>query len=117
IGNAGTGRTPPSAVSRSPTPDSPIAAATGLSGVGDRKSTRLNSSHRTTSYAVFCLKKKSGKQNHDGDRRDQQHVLLPPTAGQERHVGTGLTFRGQIEIGGLPHIELRLDPFAPLLQA
>src|SRR5207248_10059504 len=25
---------------------------------GDRKSTRLNSSHRTTSYAVFCLKKK-----------------------------------------------------------
>src|SRR5207248_10006019 len=25
----------------------------------DRKSTRLNSSHRTISYAVFCLKKKS----------------------------------------------------------
>src|SRR5437867_7746647 len=25
-------------------------------GVGDRKSTRLNSSHRTISYAVFCLK-------------------------------------------------------------
>src|SRR5437762_10385813 len=24
----------------------------------DRKSTRLNSSHRCTSYAVFCLKKK-----------------------------------------------------------
>src|SRR5437867_10136546 len=24
----------------------------------DRKSTRLNSSHRTSSYAVFCLKKK-----------------------------------------------------------
>src|SRR5207248_9821841 len=29
------------------------------SGKGiDRKSTRLNSSHRTSSYAVFCLKKK-----------------------------------------------------------
>src|SRR5207248_10211095 len=27
-------------------------------GAQDRKSTRLNSSHRTTSYAVFCLKKK-----------------------------------------------------------
>src|SRR5437867_9680934 len=27
-------------------------------GGGDRKSTRLNSSHRTISYAVFCLKKK-----------------------------------------------------------
>src|SRR5437762_6855143 len=28
------------------------------SGSGDRKSTRLNSSHRCISYAVFCLKKK-----------------------------------------------------------
>src|SRR5207248_5480261 len=27
--------------------------------IRDRKSTRLNSSHRTISYAVFCLKKKS----------------------------------------------------------
>src|SRR5207248_11758893 len=27
----------------------------------DRKSTRLNSSHRTISYAVFCLKKKNNK--------------------------------------------------------
>src|SRR5437762_9390200 len=27
-------------------------------GSGDRKSTRLNSSHRCISYAVFCLKKK-----------------------------------------------------------
>src|SRR5690348_17418772 len=30
----------------------------GISG-GDRKSTRLNSSHPSTSYAVFCLKKKN----------------------------------------------------------
>src|SRR5699024_12818196 len=28
-------------------------------GPGDRKSTRLNSSHVSTSYAVFCLKKKT----------------------------------------------------------
>src|SRR5438309_7331481 len=27
-------------------------------GVADRKSTRLNSSHSSISYAVFCLKKK-----------------------------------------------------------
>src|SRR3712207_8828723 len=27
-------------------------------GTGDRKSTRLNSSHANISYAVFCLKKK-----------------------------------------------------------
>src|SRR5437588_9745595 len=29
--------------------------------VGDRKSTRLNSSHTVISYAVFCLKKKKKK--------------------------------------------------------
>src|SRR5690348_17950233 len=29
----------------------------------DRKSTRLNSSHPSISYAVFCLKKKKKKQN------------------------------------------------------
>src|SRR5688572_33060602 len=29
--------------------------------VGDRKSTRLNSSHSQISYAVFCLKKKKKK--------------------------------------------------------
>src|SRR5437773_539872 len=29
--------------------------------IGDRKSTRLNSSHITISYAVFCLKKKKKK--------------------------------------------------------
>src|SRR5699024_12527549 len=28
-------------------------------GTGDRKSTRLNSSHVSISYAVFCLKKKN----------------------------------------------------------
>src|SRR5437762_10119675 len=28
---------------------------------GDRKSTRLNSSHRCISYAVFCLKKKNNQ--------------------------------------------------------
>src|SRR5437867_2145147 len=34
-----------------------------LAGEVDRKSTRLNSSHRTISYAVFCLKKKKKKIN------------------------------------------------------
>src|SRR5437762_4476713 len=31
----------------------------------DRKSTRLNSSHRCISYAVFCLKKKITKSDED----------------------------------------------------
>src|SRR5437763_5440430 len=39
--------------------------AAGLSSRGDRKSTRLNSSHRCISYAVFCLKKK--KQENQSD--------------------------------------------------
>src|SRR5437762_5775605 len=34
------------------------AAAPAISLLLDRKSTRLNSSHRCISYAVFCLKKK-----------------------------------------------------------
>src|SRR2546430_17379093 len=33
-----------------------------LDVVGDRKSTRLNSSHSQISYAVFCLKKKTKNQ-------------------------------------------------------
>src|SRR5690348_2258313 len=31
----------------------------GIGHTGDRKSTRLNSSHPSISYAVFCLKKKT----------------------------------------------------------
>src|SRR2546430_4448444 len=42
------------------------AGLRALSGVRaartDRKSTRLNSSHSQISYAVFCLKKKNGRQ-------------------------------------------------------
>src|SRR5437762_11315793 len=42
-----------------PSPDAAAgAAASGLGNRG-RKSTRLNSSRRWSSYAVFCLKKKS----------------------------------------------------------
>src|SRR3712207_9442259 len=35
-----------------------------LSVRGDRKSTRLNSSHANISYAVFCLKKKNKYNSH-----------------------------------------------------
>src|SRR5256886_4166199 len=34
------------------------------SAKGDRKSTRLNSSHSQISYAVFCLKKKKLRDDH-----------------------------------------------------
>src|SRR5436190_17146353 len=39
--------------------------------LGDRKSTRLNSSHTVISYAVFCLKKKKTV----NDRTHNQHEL------------------------------------------
>src|SRR5438876_4586626 len=35
----------------------------------DRKSTRLNSSHPSISYAVFCLKKKKKKQKKTSDNK------------------------------------------------
>src|SRR2546422_8523998 len=35
--------------------------------MGDRKSTRLNSSHGYISYAVFCLKKKKKKNNQENE--------------------------------------------------
>src|SRR2546427_5240543 len=37
---------------------------------GDRKSTRLNSSHSQISYAVFCLKKKKKKQQRKKRRSE-----------------------------------------------
>src|SRR5437867_10082260 len=40
----------------------------------DRKSTRLNSSHRTISYAVFCLKKKK-KNKHKKNTITRHHVI------------------------------------------
>src|SRR5437879_9559865 len=46
----------PSQIPGGPTPDAPVG--------GDRKSTRLNSSHRCISYAVFCLKKKKTNNTH-----------------------------------------------------
>src|SRR5207302_9742911 len=41
---------------------------------GDRKSTRLNSSHVKISYAVFCLKKKKIK-TISTDKRTRTHLI------------------------------------------
>src|SRR5437867_6807969 len=48
----------------------------------DRKSTRLNSSHRTISYAVFCLKKKNLNTT-----LGISHLLNTPSSAQ-RHPST-----------------------------
>src|SRR5258708_25376433 len=59
---AGADRRP--AEARGPVPEGGLPAraaarARQLELEGDRKSTRLNSSHQIISYAVFCLKKKN----------------------------------------------------------
>src|SRR5688572_33199800 len=60
LGAAGLFRPLPAATCRpAPATGAASAAARGSgSASGDRKSTRLNSSHSQISYAVFCLKKK-----------------------------------------------------------
>src|SRR5690606_41589349 len=50
--------TPAHRTCEAPEPDDWRAAALLRIACGDRKSTRLNSSHVKISYAVFCLKKK-----------------------------------------------------------
>src|SRR5438874_8027139 len=41
---------------------------------GDRKSTRLNSSHVEISYAVFCLKKKKKKREREITKEEKSDV-------------------------------------------
>src|SRR5437773_7775264 len=56
---------------RADNPSAPLDSARGARARGrDRKSTRLNSSHITISYAVFCLKKKKHKR---ADRSAHTH--------------------------------------------
>src|SRR5689334_23983241 len=43
-------------------PEARLHVITAAAGRADRKSTRLNSSHSSISYAVFCLKKKKKNQ-------------------------------------------------------
>src|SRR3989337_1880826 len=62
------------------TPDAIYTARHVVLCTGDRKSTRLNSSHGSISYAVFCLKKKQETQ-----RTDQRE---PDTAGSQHTSNT-----------------------------
>src|ERR1039457_1802200 len=85
----GRGRPGSAAVSgRSSCPREPIAGGR-LIGLavppgqeGDRKSTRLNSSHLVISYAVFCLKKKTNKHKLHAVK-DDTHCYAP--GHEDRH--------------------------------
>src|SRR5207249_10067711 len=77
---AGTGAEPQPALRPAPGPDLPRPGrlqkrqrcARPRHGRRDRKSTRLNSSHVSISYAVFCLKKKK-KHKQDNSHTTTQH--------------------------------------------
>src|SRR5256885_6160006 len=47
-----------------------------LLSIGDRKSTRLNSSHLVISYAVFCLKKKNNNSVSDIHHDEEPNLNL-----------------------------------------
>src|ERR1039457_4382445 len=53
--------------------------------VGDRKSTRLNSSHLVISYAVFCLKKKKQKIKYR-EHKDQQDTQPTRTTHRQSQI-------------------------------
>src|SRR3989475_9360091 len=67
-----------------------------MSQLGDRKSTRLNSSHSQISYAVFCLKKKTEQMSIHGI-----HIDAIPT---DHHSPIALSGRDQILLLDLPHM-------------
>src|SRR5437773_9053328 len=53
-----------------------VYAAVGGRATQDRKSTRLNSSHITISYAVFCLKKKKKHNHYDLNQINEALTIL-----------------------------------------
>src|SRR5437773_9372325 len=71
----------PQRVRSTPNHSAAISAALNT----DRKSTRLNSSHITISYAVFCLKKKK-KTNQDATHpHNNEHDYPSPNTTNDPH--------------------------------
>src|SRR2546427_6590492 len=71
---------------------------------GDRKSTRLNSSHSQISYAVFCLKKKKNKQsdkrlNRQANRALQTRSYARGCPVSRRHSERNATTHASTDLG------------------
>src|SRR5207249_9272652 len=64
----------------------------GALGNRDRKSTRLNSSHVSISYAVFCLKKKKKKNKHKRKKTKTKKInkIIPKIRIQLSQIYTDL---------------------------
>src|SRR5207249_9142259 len=78
-----------------PPPPSPAARLAAPDRTRDRKSTRLNSSHVSMSYAVFCSKKKStltldettlGTSHGFSDDPPYHPAIVSAAAGRDRSI-------------------------------
>src|SRR5437867_5694728 len=79
----------------------------------DRKSTRLNSSHRTISYAVFCLKKK--KQHEHPHRESPAAVIAAGTGlGHPTHLSAGEQYHPIASKGAPADVAPRTDQHTEL---
>src|SRR3989337_262152 len=78
--------------------------SSGVQTCADRKSTRLNSSHGSISYAVFCLKKKQIKTR--GTSSLENNSLLTPAQDDTLHDRSSLS-----------RVRLDLDPRPPILSS
>src|SRR5690348_12378099 len=66
----------------------------------DRKSTRLNSSHPSNSYAAFCLKKKKVYKKQTGGRGKFADIIFRIEPADENV--TGLQFINEVTGGNIP---------------
>src|SRR6516165_9710147 len=66
---------------------------------GDRKSTRLNSSHSQISYAVFCLKKKKPDLRRGRGHFGRGHLILGQRVAPKTIRTSSLWSHGEREIG------------------
>src|SRR5437667_6127710 len=87
----------------------------GLSSCIDRKSTRLNSSHITISYAVFCLKKKKeinhlaeGQVGSDGGNEGRRGRGDHDVVAVLRRLGV-ISHREHAASAGAVRVDHRLD--------
>src|SRR5690242_20939577 len=98
----------PSPISTKPTRIAPVNMTATVVLISDRKSTRLNSSHMSISYAVFCLEKKLSAGQVSAELRDGERA-----APLHRCRDMGLPYT---EPDGTRHFvrEVNPVPFAPL---
>src|SRR5437763_5123279 len=81
-----------------------VARALAMPGpVLDRKSTRLNSSHRCISYAVFCLKKKK----HATELKSTRASLTVPDSDADISLDDRYPSIGKLEVGGTGLVHAR----------